>query len=118
VRVESVQKRAIIEHLGWNVGNVGPCAGSLGFVDSALDDRVDDEVCFWNLDVLLEMQKRELELGKLFLGHWDSHLGVRAILAAASCAYKGVEPRLYTAADDGVKALVWSFIAAEEIEEM
>jgi len=33
---------------------------------------MDDEMCFWNFDILLKMQERQLKLSELFLRHRDA----------------------------------------------
>ena len=40
--------------------------------DGALDDRVNDEMCFQNFNILLEMKKWEFKLSDFFLGHQNS----------------------------------------------
>ena len=51
----------------------------MGLFDGPLYSRVDDQVGFRNLDILLKVQQGELELGKLSLGYRDTCKSQRRI---------------------------------------
>lgn len=42
-------------------------------LDRALDNRMDNEVRFGDFNILLQMQQRQLQLGKLLFGHRDAY---------------------------------------------
>ena len=85
-----------------------------------LNDRMYDEVCFWYFNVLLQVKERKLQLGKLFLRHWDScmhhwiwrtiesekeptHLSITVtILSTTAGTDKRIEPRFYTTTHNGM----------------
>ena len=68
VTLEGVEERAVIEKLRWDIGDVWSRPGGAGLFDDTLDDGVDDEMRLWNLDVLLQVQQRELKFCEFLLG--------------------------------------------------
>lgn len=94
---------------------------------------VNDEVCFGDFNVLLQMQKLELQFGKFLLcGRYaclrirlsfirteDLHTHFRvAVLALSTTANKGVEPGLDTGRDESMQAFVWCVVATEQVEHV
>lgn len=81
--------------------------------DRFADSWMDREVDLGDLHVLLEMKKGELELGKLLLGHGDTHLRFAALLPCRRSIVDGafgrdigVEPRCDTPVDEGVETII------------
>lgn len=82
--------------------------------NSLADRWVDGQVNLWDLDVLLEVEEGELELGKLLLGHGDTHLRLSTLLASRGAIVDGslgrdvrVKPWRHAPVDERVEAVVW-----------
>jgi hypothetical protein len=72
--LQRVEETAVVQEVGWQMRDVGAHTGFLGFLNCSLDNTADDELYFRNLDVLLKVERRQLELGKLLLRHRDTEL--------------------------------------------
>ena len=84
-------------------------------VDRLLDGWVDDEVHLWDLDVLVEVEERQLELGHLLLDHGDAGLGILVVVVGKLGRVR-VEEGRDGVTDVRMKGLVRR--AGKEVEEV
>jgi hypothetical protein len=54
--------------------NVGAHTGFSGFLNCSLDEAMNEELGFGDLDVLLKVEKRQFKLGKLLCRHRGAEL--------------------------------------------
>lgn len=54
--LQGVEEGAVVQLLGRYIGDTRPGTGCASLLYYALDDRVNDEMRLWNLDILLQME--------------------------------------------------------------
>jgi len=93
VGLQSIEERRIVEGVGWYEGDTGSLIGCVCLSDGLLNDRVDYQVSFGYLDVLLQMEKGELEFREFLLGVWDTWVEISTNLVWLNITHRSC--RLY-----------------------